>query len=191
MLSLSKNNTWKTVERPGWFGEAKDEILKSYDEKHGAGNWRIRHRFGTRLLNFEEAVHLYELSYELHFLNPHTRYLWTDLFERACEVWTEEESDVESGLDYSHQEAKAPHYEDVAIRIIMAKHHHSFKGDKLLRVRADSDDVVGVALSSIHIPFVFPKFIEPLRAEVAWWNRHEGSVEYFWHCNKVLQAKNI
>jgi hypothetical protein len=185
-----KKSDWKTIERPGWFGEAKEDILRGFDEKYSIGNWRIRHRLGSRLLDFKEAVRLYEICYELHFLNPHTRYLWTNLFQIAKEVWTEEERDIESGLDYSVQLAKAPHYEDVSIRIIMQKYNKQFMGDKLLRIRADSEDVVGVGLSSIHIPFAFPNFIEVWNGEALWWNRHEGSLEYFWHANKILQVRN-
>lgn len=189
VLELKKPE-WITVERPGWFGEATEEALRVYNGKYGVGNWRLRHRFGPRLIALEEALRIYELCYELHFVNPHTRYLWVNLFQVAKEVWTEEEFDVESGTDYSIQKAKAPHYEDVSIRIIMRKYHQKFSGERLVRVRADSEDLVGVALSSIHIPFIFPKFFEPPFAETLWWNRHEGSLEYFWHCNKVLQVRN-
>ncbi|MFA5358249.1 MAG: hypothetical protein WC310_00305 [Patescibacteria group bacterium] len=183
-MKLSKR--WITVSNPGWFGEAKNDRLAGYDKAYGAGNWRIRHRLGPRLLDLPEALRLYELCYELHFLSPNTRYLWTDLFKQASEVWTELESDVESGLDYSIQKAKAPHYEDVSIRIIMKLYGHTFDGNKLIRIRADSNDVTGVALSSIHIPFLWPEFIEPTK-EVEWWNRHKGSLEHFWHANKELQ----
>lgn len=184
-----KPKQWIQIERPGWFGEATGSIIQSYDEKYGKGNWRIRHRLGNRLLDFKEAVALYELCYELHFLNPNTRYLWEELFKMASEVWTEEIIDVESGMDYNIQKTKAPHYEDVAIRIIMKKYDKIFKGDRLIRVRADSEDTVGVALSSICIPFIFPEFIEPQFHEVFWWNRHKTSLENFWHTNKILQVK--
>lgn len=181
-----QKSKWVTIERPGWFGEAKDSRLAYYDRTYGSGNWRIRHRLGPRLLDLPEALRLYELCYELHFLNPNYRYLWTKLFEQASEVWTELESDIESGMDYSIQKAKAPHYEDVAIRIIMKHYGHKFSGDRLIRIRADSTDTVGVALSSIHIPFPWPEFIEPVN-EISWWNRHKGSLEHFWHANKELQ----
>ncbi|MDD5289699.1 MAG: hypothetical protein PHT40_00685 [Patescibacteria group bacterium] len=187
-MGVPQQGDWKTVAKPGWFGEAKNDMLAHFDQDYGAGNWRIRHRLGPRLLNLPEALRLYELCYELHFLNPNTRFLWTKLFEQACEVWTEYESDVESGLDYSIQKAKAPHYEDVSIRIIMKQYGHQFGGERLIRVRADSNDVIGIALSSIHIPFVFPEFIESDAHGVQWWNRHRGSLEHFWHANKELQV---
>jgi hypothetical protein len=186
---MIKPSEWTTVGKPGWFGEAKNDMLKGYDEKYGEGNWRIRHQFGLRALDFSEAVKLYEICYELHFLNPDTRYLWIDLMKRAADVWTEEERDVESGMDYSIQKAKAPHYEDVAIRIILDRYGKSFKGDRLIRIRADSPDTVGVALSSIHIPFAFPQHMEAPIEKIAWWTRYKDSLEYFWHCNKILQVK--
>lgn len=182
-----QESKWITVERPGWFGEAKDDMLAGYDKKYGEGRWRIRHRLGPRLIALPEALRIYELCYELHFLNPQTRYLWTEMFKKASEVWTELDTDVESGYDYSIQKAKAPHYEDVSIRIIMKKYGHVFKGSKPIRIRADSTDVIGVGLSSIHVPFIWPECIEPYN-EVCWWNRHAGSLEYYWHANKVLQT---
>jgi len=186
MISESK---WVTVEKPGWFGEAKEAKLAAYDERYGKGNWRIRHRLGPRLLDFKEALRLYELCYELHFLNPNTRFLWNKLFEQASEVWTELESDIDSRLDYFTQKAKAPHYEDIAIRIIMQRYKRVFQGNHLIRIRADSPDPIGIALSSIHIPFIWPEFIEPaLDKDVYWWNRHKGSLEHYWHANKELQV---
>ncbi len=186
---MLKKSDWKTIARPGWYGEAKEERLAGYDREYGLGNWRIRHRLGPRLLNLPEALRLYELCYEMHFVNPDTRFLWVKLFEQASEVWTELESDVKSGLDYSIQLAPAPHYEDVSIRIIMKLYEKKFSGDHLIRIRADSTDIIGIALSSIHIPFIWPEFIEPV-SEVAWWNRHKGSLEHFWHANKELQVRD-
>lgn len=181
---------WTTIARPGWFGEAKKERLAVYDNKYGPSNWRIRHQLGPRLLDFPEAVKLYELCYELHFQNPETRYLWTNLFKQASEVWTELETDVQSGLDYSVQLAPAPHYEDVAIRIIMERYKKVFRGNRLIRIRADSTDAIGIALSSVHIPFLWPEYIEDDSEHgVQWWNRHGASLERFWHANKVLQVK--
>lgn len=189
-MIISKDKEWTTIEQPGWYGEAKNQRLAEYDRLYGSGNWRIRHRLGPRLLDFPEAVRLYELCYELHFLNPDTRYLWTALFKQASEVWTELESDIESGRNYSIQLAPAPHYEDIAIRIIMDRYGKKFKGAELVRIRADSDNPIGVGLSSIHIPFVFPQFIEADNNGVQWWNRHKGSLEHFWHVNKELQVRD-
>jgi hypothetical protein len=179
---------WITVERPGWFGQARDERLKECDQKYGPGNWRIRHQLGPRLMGLDESLRLYELCYELHFLNPDTRFMWKNLVSEAKDVWTEEESDMDSGLDYSIQKAKAAHYEDIAIRRILQSYKMSFEGNRLIRIRADSKDLVGIVLSSIHIPFVFPQYIEPIKG-FEWWNRHKGSLEYFWHSNKVLQVR--
>lgn len=182
---------WRTVERPGWFGEARKERIAGYDEKYGEGNWRLRHQLGPRLLNFDQAVRLYELSYELHMLNPGSWYLWRDLMGVARDVWTETEEDVRSGTNYATQLAPAHHYEDIAVRRILSQHGLRFKGDRLVRIRADADDAVGVALSSIHVPFCLPEAIEdtPPGTGIVWWNRHGPSVELFWHNNKVLQVR--
>ncbi len=182
---------WRIVGRPGWFGEARDEKIAEYNNKYGEGNWRLRHKLGPRVLDFDQAVKLYELSYELDFHHPDRRYLWNDLINMASDVWTEQESDVESGIDYAVQLAPAAHYEDVAIRRILETNRLKFKGDRLVRIRADSEDTVGKVLSSIHIPFVYPNYIEgSLDDKMPWWDRHKGSLECFWHLNKVLQVRD-
>lgn len=188
---IPKMREWQTIGKPGWFGEDRAKKIGFYTNEYGAGNWRIRHQLGPRVLDFDQAVALYELSYRLHFLNPLTRYIWMDLIRRASEVWIELPSDVECGTDYYRQNAPAVHYEDMAIRRILAEHGLSFQGDHPIRVRGDSDDVVGVALSSIHVPFVFPDFIERGTGETRWFNRHRGSLEEFWHENKILQVRQV
>lgn len=188
--TMKDSKEWKTIERPGWYGENKNKILSEYDQKYGKGNWRIRHRLGPYILDFKKAVSLYELSYEMHFMHPDKKFLWRDLINKASDVWTEQLTDIDSGTDYYIQKAPAAHYEDIAIRRIFEKYEVKFLGDKLLRVRADSEDLVGIALSSVHIPFVYQEYIEsPVNNEFPWWDRHKGSLECFWHLNKCLQVR--
>ncbi len=184
-----KESQWKTVARPGWFGERRDSLIKSYNKKYGNGNWRIRHQLGPYILDSAKSLRLYELCYELHFLHPDKRYLWNNLINTASDVWTERITDIESGTDYSIQKAPAAHYEDISIRIILQRHGLTFKGDKLIRIRADAVNIIGVALSSIHIPFLYPEYIEAPLPGFHWWDRHKGSLEEFWHLNKILQVK--
>ncbi len=192
---MFKQSEWQTLpERPGWLGWDRPKRVEAYNQRFGEGNWRIRHILGPRVMDFDEAVGLYELSYELHYLNPHHRFLWNNLFKTASEVWTEDVSDVNCGVDYHAQNVDAAHYEDIAIRRIMKKYERVFTGNRLVRIRADAtdsnlNDVVGVALSSVHVPFIFREFIEAPLSEIIWWNRHKGSLEEFWHTNKVLQVK--
>ncbi|MDD5133033.1 MAG: hypothetical protein PHD81_03125 [Candidatus Nanoarchaeia archaeon] len=187
---MRSTNEWKTIGRPGWFGESRDEFIKKQDHLYGQGNWRIRHKLGPRTLDFNEAVQLYELSYELDFNHPDRRYIWNELVRTAEDVWTEQLTDLKSGIDYSIQLAPAAHYEDISIRRILDKNHLKFKGDKLIRIRADSEDLIGKILSSIHIPFIYPGYIESsINDKMPWWDRHKGSLECFWHLNKILQVK--
>jgi len=181
---------WETIARPGWFGENRDQILAEYDQKYGRGNWRIRHKLGSRVLDFNQAINLYELSYELDFNHPDRRCRWNYLIKNACDVWTEKLSDVKSGKNYAVQKAPAAHYEDIAIRRILAKYDLKFQGKEFIRIRADSEDLVGKILSSIHIPFIYPDYIEgSLDDKMPWWDRHKGSLECFWHLNKILQLR--
>jgi len=183
-------SNWETVERPGWFGEERDRRLAEYEQRFGKGNWRIRHKLGPRTLNFDEAIKLYELCYELDFNHPDRRYIWSDLIEQAEDVWTEQLSDVRSGTDYSIQLAPASHYEDIAIRRIFEKYRARFKGNRLIRIRADSEDTIGKILSSLHVKFLYPEYIEPpINDKFPWWDRHKGSLECFWQLNQILQVR--
>ncbi|MFC1697795.1 hypothetical protein ACFL1H_05655 [Nanoarchaeota archaeon] len=186
------SSEWKTIERPGWFGTKRNDLHKGYNEKYGEDNWRIAHQLGPYVLPFEKSVLLYELCYERDFLHPDRRYIWNDLIKNAKDVWTESKSDIECGLDYFNQQVAANHYEDIAIRRILNKYGQEFQGDKLIRIRADADDLIGKALSSIHIPFIYPDYIEAPFDDSSfhWWDRHKGSLECFWHFNKVLQVRN-
>jgi len=187
---MIKNSPWQTIGRPGWFGEERNRILDEYDQLYGHGNWRIRHQLGSRTMDFDESVKIYELCYELDFLHPDRRYIWNELIDKSKEVWTEQWSDLESGTNYYLQNALAAHYEDVAIRRILHKYDLKFKGKNLTRIRADSDDLVGRVLSSIHIKFIYPEYIEDtIDDQFHWWDRHKGSLECFWHLNKILQIK--
>ncbi len=183
---------WKTITRPGWFGEDRDKLLALYDTNYGKSNWRIRHKLGSRTLNFNEAIQLYELSYEIDFNHPDRRYIWNELIKSAKDVWTEQLTDVNSGIDYSIQLGPVAHYEDIVIRRILNKYDLKFKGTELIRIRADSEKLVGKMFSSIHVPFVYPNYIEDsIDDKMPWWDRHKNSVECFWQLNKILQVKTV
>jgi hypothetical protein len=32
---------WRTVNRPGYFGRRRDEIIAGYNREHGEGDWRL------------------------------------------------------------------------------------------------------------------------------------------------------
>ena len=170
--------------RPGLLGQSRAKRVGEYNSAYGLGNWTFGWKFDSRILTPESALRLYERSYEIHFLG--NRIIWNDLIRRARDVWVEEESDVESGLDYSIQKAKAAHYEDIAIRRILRGWERTFKGKGLVRVRGDSDSLCGKLLSSQYVPFVAPAYIEEPRLD-GWWKRN--SVEDFWQSNKILLVK--
>lgn len=171
--------------RPGLFGEERERRIIEYNNEYGIGNWELGWKFDSRVLDLESALKLYEMSYQIHFLG--NRIIWNDLVKKAKDVWVENFSDIESGLDYSLQKAKAAHYEDIAIRRVLKENNRNFKGEFLVRVRGDSEYLCGKLLSSMYLPFVAPNYIEEPRL-AGWWKR--DSVEDFWQSNKVLLVKD-
>jgi len=171
--------------RPGLFGEKKKKKVRDYNDLYGLDNWKVCWKYDSRILDLDSALKLYEMSYSLHFMS--NRIIWNDLIKRARNVWVEEESDMESGLDYSIQEAEANHYEDIAIRRVLGYWGRTFKGEDLVRVRGDSDLLCGKLLSSQYVPFIAPAYIEEPRLD-GWWKIN--SVEDFWQSNKILLVKD-
>ena len=170
--------------RPGLLCQEKEKRIAEYNSFYGEGNWNMGWKFDSRILTLESALRLYERSYEIHFLG--NRVIWNDLLRSASEVWVEETADIESGVDYAIQKAKAAHYEDIAIRRVLRDWGKSFTGKESIRVRGDSQHLCGKLLSSQYVSFVAPAFIEEPRLE-GWWKRN--SVEDFWQSNKIILVK--
>ena len=54
---------WKTIERPGSFGDKKAEIIKKYNLTYGQDNWRIVHQYNKNFLFFGEVIYQSYLVY--------------------------------------------------------------------------------------------------------------------------------
>tara|TARA_Y100000034_G_C6896283_1_gene413305 strand:- start:1391 stop:1927 length:537 start_codon:yes stop_codon:yes gene_type:complete len=175
---------WKPIERPGQFGDRREEIFRQYDQEYGSGNWRVVHMFGHDVIS-EKVVHqLYENSYVDFFKKNPERLEW--LLANASNVWDSAESNVESGLDYSIQETPSLHLQDIAIRRAIQKLGREFQGDRLIRVY--SKDPEGGFLSPGRVPFSLPKMIEEPHLK-GWWDYN--SIEDFYQSNKYLQVREV
>jgi len=175
---------WKTVKRPGFFGKERDAFYKKTDEKYGRDNWRIVWQWNGAVLPFITACQLYEDGY---YADSHNRErLWKELASSARDVYDHQESDVQSGWDYTIQNGTATHLQDIAIRKVMLRRGIKFQGDKLVQVR-QHESYWGQRLSPGKVPFHEPELIvEPHL--VGWWD--VSSIEDFWQSNKVLQVRD-
>ena len=173
---------WKAIERPGYFGKKRDELFRGFNEKFAEGKWRIVWKWGNYFTDFVNACKIYEDGYLLDSFNREG--LWKDLIKTARNVWDMEESDTESGLDYSAQKGKATHLQDIAIRNVVFRRGWEFEGDKLIQIRSHAD-YWGKQLSPGRVEFHMPGKIEMPHIP-GWYD--EKSIEAFWQDNKFLHA---
>lgn len=190
---------WKTVDRPGYFGEKRDELIAQFDRDHGEDNWRISWEWGHHILERTEALQIYEDGYYEFFKANNGMLNW--LVTNFSNVYDTAPSNVKAGFSYDVQETKNNHLHDVAIRRSVLRNGVWFSGDRLLEVRSTSGE--GWILSPCKIPFHLPHMIyqgqtkykgEPrdFSKNPPWWITKgvNDSVEQFYQQNKVLQVKN-
>ena len=191
---------WETVDRPGYFGEKRDELQAGFDEKYGRGRWRIAWEWGSTIIQRPEALQLYEDGYYEYLKKTPELLEW--LVGGFSDVFDTSPSNVQAGFSYDIQETKNNHIHDVAIRRAVMRNGREFSGEKLLEVR--SVDAEGWKLSPCNIPFHMPQMIYPgqikYKGEVRdfatnppWWIKRgvKNSVEEFYQQNKVLQIGSL
>jgi len=176
--------TYKTVERPSYLGKKRDAFVQEMNAKYGNDNWRFAWKVGKNYLPFEHAIFLYEGAYFVEMYNDIS--FWRDILLLYRECYDNNESNINSGLDYSIQETSSNHYQDIAVRRVMLALGLSFgkKNNQLIWVRHNSEDD-GADLSPGRVKFHIPDLIEKPEL-TGWWN--PGSVESFWQSGKVIQV---
>jgi len=172
---------WKTIERPGPFGDKKSQILKEYDLNYGKNNWRIVHKYNDLFLSFIQTCKVFEEAYfQDSFRRPG---LWKELRQNARDVYDISESDIKSGLDYSIQNNVATHIQDIAIRNVFARRKWVFVGEEYFQIRSNSKPF-GFELTPGKVLFHEPwTIVNP--SIKGWWDKN--SVEDFYQSNKYLQ----
>jgi non-canonical purine NTP pyrophosphatase (RdgB/HAM1 family) len=168
------------IGRPGAIGSRKSEILSNYDRVYGAGQWRLIHDIGGRSASSAEALLLYEDAYFEHFRQHPDELRW--IAENHADVYDNNPSNVESGLDYVKQEFGGNHYQDIAIRRCFVRNGTWFSGEGLLEIRMKGE---GKRWSPAIVPFHRPDIV-PQPELPGWWR--PGSVESWYQSSKFLEA---
>lgn len=181
---------WVMVERPGYLGKKRDEVARGWDEKYGAGNWRIAYEWCGRVVPREFALQLYEDGYYDFFAEDPGIQVFQWLLRTASDVYDTAETNVQAGLDYFQQETPNNHIHDVAIRRAVLRCGEWFKGDHLVHVRwTDSE---GFAVNPGIVPFHMPHRIlqhdiQDHGGKGLWWR--PLTIEDFYQRNKILQVR--
>jgi hypothetical protein len=156
-------------------------MLTGYDKKYGTGNWKLAWQYGEWLLDFADAVQIYEDAYFFYLKNQTSTALY--LHDNASDVFDNQESNIKSGFDYSIQEAKSTHLQDISIRRAMKRLGLGFRGMNPIQIRHSSIDPIGKILSPGRVLFHKPERI--VRPQLTgWWQA--DTIEAFWQSNKHL-----
>jgi len=178
------NKAWKNVHRPGMLGRRRDELCLKYDTIHGIGNWRLAWVTAEGAYDFVRACKLfYEESYR-RYLQSHPVDL--DFICEFAECVDNSPTNIHSGLDYTAQETRATHLQDIAIRNTIAQLGRRFTGKRSELLVIRSNDSNGSRFSPGRIPFHSPGFIAQPSKRPYW--AQPDSVEDFWQSNKWLQV---
>lgn len=178
---------WETVERPGYFGERRDALHASFDQRYGVDGWRLAWQVGPGEVDWLAMTMLYEDAY-FGFLQAGPDVLAT-LCAEASDVYDDAISNLASGLDYSAQETDRTHVQDIAIRRAVIRLGRRFEGARPIQIRDRlGEHALSMTLSPGQVPFHRPDLI--LRPELnGWWK--PGSVESFYQSNKLLQRQAL
>lgn len=186
---LGMKHVWRTVDRPGYMGDARDRLYREWDEAHGKGLWRIAWTtWEDEVIEKDMALQIYEDGYFMHFLTNPGQLLW--LVNTASEVYDTAESNVNSGFDYNKQETPNNHLHDIAIRRAVARHGDRFRGDHLVWVRGPGSEgeQLNPGVVHFHLPhLIYKGSIKNASGKNLWWDA--GSIEDFYQRNKVLQVR--
>jgi hypothetical protein len=181
----NSDGRWELVERPGYFGANRTKRHREYDERFGAGNWRLAWQVESEIFDRVEMTMLYEDAY-FSYLSSHPRIL-DRLIREASDVFDDAPSNIGSELDYSRQETDRTHVQDIAIRRCVRRLGRHFAGLEPIQIR----DVLGPhplskTLSPGRVPFHRLELLVNPQLK-GWWRRN--SVESFYQSNKILQRR--
>lgn len=175
--------TWINDHRPGYFGRQRDQKIKDLDEKFGKGLWRLAWVAGVSLPFDEACVRFYERSY-FHYLRGRKEDV--DFICSFGECIDNAPTNIQSGCDYTKQEAFSTHIQDIAIRNVLKGLGRKFEGSKSKILIIRSSDSNGFRFGPGNIPFITPEQITQPSLVPKWGNA--GSVEDFWQSNKWIQV---
>ena len=183
-----QNHTWVDLERPGFFGRRRDAKIAALNAKHGEGSWRLVWRYAGEVLDFETAcVRCYEESY-YRYLQAHPDHV--NFITSHYNVIDNAPTNVNSGFDYTIQEAYSTHIQDIAIRSALFRLGCEFTSsdpNNILIVRGE--DTRGWRYNPGNVPFFAPEFITSPSLRPSW--AQLGSVEDFWQSNKWIQTRSV
>ena len=186
-MNVFDTTDWATIIfQPGLSGRRKRFLYNELNRVYGDGNWRVGWQWREGVILFVDAIQLYEESYAVFLKSQQDLLEW--LLTSFRDVYDTAPSNINSGIEYSIQETRSAHYNDIAIRrVVRLTLKRNFQGSDLLQVRSN-DHCKGRYLSPFFVPFIAPSLILPSNFKARW---TFNSVEAFWQHNKIIQIKSV
>lgn len=175
--------SWISDHRPGYFGRRRDQKVKELNEKFGEGLWRLVWIADIALPFDEACIRFYEKSYFYYLRN---RKEDVDFICSFGECIDNAPTNIQSGCDYTKQEAFSTHIQDIAIRNVLKGLGRKFEGPKSKILVIRSSDSNGFKFGPGNVPFMGPEQITQPSLAPGW--ASAGSVEDFWQSNKWVQV---
>lgn len=172
------------VDRIGYLGGKREQFVQRMNKLYGEGNWTLGYIADGKPLDRDQALELYQKSYEAYFrANPD----YTQrMLREARDVYDTDISNLRSGLNWHAQEDSRSHLQDIAVRRAVKELGLAFQGDKLLQIRGLDSDLP--ELNPGRVPFISRELIlNPPECTADWVQK--GSIEDFWQNNKFLFVK--
>ena len=157
---MLRQEEWQLIDNtsPGYVGKRRNDLWAERDAKYGKDNWQTIWLVEGIYLEYEETCRLYEDAYFEYFKQRPE--LLEYLLEVASEVYDDDPSNVESGLDYSKRGDVRTHIQDIAIRNCVKRFGRKFSGNKLLQIRDRmGEHPLSLALSPGQVPFHKPELV--------------------------------
>lgn len=178
-----KNLDVKLIGRAGKMGRGWSKKRQAYDKAYGRAGWVLVHCVGGVVLDFVSACQLCEEAY-LVWLRSHAE-LVELLTTMASDVYANATSNVRSACDYSVQERKREHVQDIAVRNALRRLGQPFRGEKLVRI--SGVDAFDERLCWEHISFHRPELIYQPSLMGPW---EPESIASFWYSNRMIALRN-
>jgi hypothetical protein len=188
--------TWKSVERPGYFGKRRGELEEKWNSEYGEDNWRLVWETADgRILGYEDIIAAYTQGYIKYFRShPDEADFVTENFAYAYDKDMQSKREAFDIYALYNKPGKANQFHHVAMNIALETDlGKPFKGEKPLQVRSgkpgtpESEWPEGWRWSPGRIPAAFPEQIPDVEHQGQWWD--DGTIEDFYQSTKTLQVK--
>ena len=195
----NREESWKSLARPGYLGKLKDEMFTLWDSDpprgYRKGNWRIVNETSNKeIYTYEDIIYrVYVPGYEDYFLNHQDEAVFiANNFSYGYDKDKISKLQAFDIYELYNKEGVANQFHHVAFNLAITNLGLSFKGKTPVQVREgkpgtpNNQQPNGFLWSPGRIPCTISCLI-PEPHISGWWNN--DSIEDFYQSTKVLQIK--